>query len=140
LAGRINSAMPEWVVSKIVDGLNSQCKALKGSRILVLGIAYKKNVDDTRESSSVYIMELLRKKGATVEYSDPYVPVFPKMREHRFDLETVKLSAKSLSQYDCVIVATDHSNFDYDMIRTHARLIVDSRGVYRGTYTNIIHA
>ncbi len=140
LAGTINSAMPEWVVAKIVDGLNGQCKALKGSRILVLGIAYKKNVDDMRESPAVYIMELLRQKGAIVEYSDPYVPVFPKMREHRFDLESIKISAKSLAQYDCVVVATDHSTFDYDMIRTHARLIVDSRGVYRGTYTNIIHA
>lgn len=140
LAGEVNSAMPEWVVSKVVDGLNDHGKALKGSRILVLGIAYKKNVDDMRESPSVHIMEILRHKGAIVEYSDPYVPVFPKMREHSFDLQSVALTAQSLAQFDCVLIATDHQNFDYELIRKHARLIVDSRGVYREQYDNVVRA
>jgi UDP-N-acetyl-D-glucosamine dehydrogenase len=140
LAGEVNSAMPDWVVSKVVNGLNDHGKALKGSRILVLGIAYKKNVDDMRESPSVHIMEILRHKGARVEYSDPYVPVFPKMREHSFDLQSVTLTAQSLAQFDCVLVGTDHQNFDYELIRKHARLIVDSRGVYRGQYENVVRA
>ncbi|MGH8371899.1 MAG: nucleotide sugar dehydrogenase, partial [Gammaproteobacteria bacterium] len=140
LAGEVNSAMPDWVVSKVVNGLNDHGKALKGSRILVLGIAYKKNVDDMRESPSVHIMEILRHKGALVEYSDPYVPVFPKMREHSFDLQSVVLTAQSLAQFDCVLVGTDHQNFDYELILKHARLIVDSRGVYRGQYDNVVRA
>lgn len=140
LAGEVNSAMPEWVVSKIVDSLNDHGKALKGSRVLVLGIAYKKNVDDMRESPSVHIMEILRHKGAEVNYSDPYVPVFPRMREHSFDLSSVTLSAESLAGYDCVLVATDHSNFDYELIRKQAPLIVDSRGVYRQQYDNVVRA
>ena len=140
LAGEVNSAMPEWVVSKIVDGLNNQGKAIKGSRILVLGIAYKKNVDDMRESPSVHIMEILRRKGARVEYSDPYVPVFPKMREHSFDLSSVALTARSIAGYDCILVATDHTNFDYELIRENSSLIVDSRGVYRQQYPNIVKA
>jgi UDP-N-acetyl-D-glucosamine dehydrogenase len=140
LAGEVNSAMPDWVVSKVVDGLNNQGKALKGSRILVLGIAYKKNVDDMRESPSVHIMEILQQKGAEVKYSDPYVPIFPKMRKFSFDLKSVPLSAEQLERFDCVLVATDHAGFDYDLIRKHAKLIVDSRGVYRNPYANVIRA
>jgi UDP-N-acetyl-D-glucosamine dehydrogenase len=140
LAGEVNSAMPDWVVAKVVSGLNDHGKALKGSRILVLGIAYKKNVDDMRESPSVHIMEILRHKGAKVEYSDPYVPVFPKMREYNFDLRSLALTEQSLAKFDCVLVGTDHQNFDYELIRKHARLIIDSRGVYRGQHDNVIRA
>ncbi len=140
LAGEVNSAMPEWVVSKMVDGLNQRGRALKGSRVLVLGIAYKKNVDDTRESPSVHIMEILRHKGASVEYSDPHVPVFPRMREHSFDLRSVPLTAENIVAYDCVLVATNHDGFDYKLIQKHAKLIVDSRGVYRGHHDNVVKA
>ncbi|HEV7164532.1 MAG TPA: nucleotide sugar dehydrogenase [Gammaproteobacteria bacterium] len=140
LAGEVNSSMPDWVVSKLVDGLNDQGKSLKGSRILVLGIAYKKNVDDMRESPSVHIMEILRKKGAKVEYSDPYVPMFPKMREHSFDLKSVSLDANTLSAYDCVLIATDHDSVDYEMVRRQAKLVVDSRGVYRQPFSNVVKA
>ncbi|MEQ4540442.1 nucleotide sugar dehydrogenase [Halomonas desiderata] len=132
LSGEINQAMPEYVVNKLIEGLNQCGKALKGSRVLVLGIAYKKNVDDMRESPSVFIMERIRDRGAEVAYSDPHVPSFPPMREHHFDLESVPLSPAALAEYDAVILATDHDRFDYDMIRAHARLIVDTRGIYRG--------
>ncbi|MCE8002112.1 nucleotide sugar dehydrogenase [Billgrantia ethanolica] len=132
LSGEINQAMPDYVVNKLIEGLNQRGKALKGSRVLVLGIAYKKNVDDMRESPSVFIMERIRDRGAEVAYSDPHVPSFPPMREHHFDLESVPLSPAALAEYDAVILATDHDRFDYDMIRAHAPLIIDTRGIYRG--------
>lgn len=140
LAGEVNSAMPEWVVSKITDALNHRHKAVKGSKILILGIAYKKNIDDMRESPAVEIMELLQNKGADISYSDPHVPVFPKMREHHFDLCSAPLTLEALASYDCVVVATDHAAFDYDMIQQHAKLIVDTRGVYLKPAANVIKA
>jgi len=140
LAGEVNSAMPEWVVSKVADALNDRKKAIRGSRILILGIAYKKDVDDIRESPSVEIMELLRHKGAVIAYSDPHIPVFPKMREHSFDLKSVPLTAESLSEFDCVLIATNHKAFDYDLIQRHARLVVDARGVYTERAENVVRA
>lgn len=128
LSGEVNQAMPEYVVSKLVDGLNEHGKALKGSRVLVLGIAYKKNVDDMRESPSVEIMELLEAKGSLIAYSDPHVPVFPKMREHHFTLSSEVLTSENLASFDAVVLATDHDKFDYELIKSSARLIVDSRG------------
>ena len=140
LAGEINTAMPDWVVAKLMDALNEQGQALKGAKILVLGIAYKKNVDDMRESPSVELMEKLQKKGAQVQYSDPHVPVFPPMREHRFDLSSVTLNTETLAEYDCVLIATNHDAFDYDLIRTNSRLIIDTRGAYRGVFDNVVKA
>jgi UDP-N-acetyl-D-glucosamine dehydrogenase len=140
LAGEVNTAMPEWVVSKLMDALNDRGQALKDSKILVLGIAYKKNVDDMRESPSVELMEKLQKKGAQVQYSDPHVPVFPPMREHHFDLSSVFLDAETLAKFDCVLIATNHDAFDYDLIRKHSRLIVDTRGAYRGVFGNVVKA
>lgn len=140
LAGEINSSMPEYVLSKIADGLNEQGKPIRGSRILVLGIAYKKNVDDMRESPSVAIMELLRDKGGEVAYSDPHVPRFPKLRAHQFELSSVPLSADTLAEYDAVLLATNHDGFDYELIRDNARLIIDTRGVYRDAAPHIFKA
>ncbi|HUQ26120.1 MAG TPA: nucleotide sugar dehydrogenase [Burkholderiales bacterium] len=140
LAGEINRTMPEWVIGKTIEALNQRGKALHGSRVLVLGIAYKKNVDDMRESPAVELMELLVARGAKVEYSDPHVPVFPKMREHRFDLKSVPLSAAALEAYDLVLLATDHGAVDYDLVRKHARLIVDTRGVYLDPAPNVVKA
>lgn len=140
LAGEVNSSMPEWVISKVAEGLNNHCKSIKGSKILVLGIAYKKNVDDMRESPSVEIMEQLRDKGAVISYTDPHVPVFPRMREHRFDLSSVEVTEQSVKQFDCVIVATNHDRFDYQLIKQHAALIVDTRGVYLEPAETIIKA
>lgn len=132
--------MPEYVVSKLADGLNERGKPLKGSKILVLGIAYKKNVDDMRESPSVEIMEMLQAKGCTIAYSDPHVPVFPKMREHHFDLGSVELTSETLAGFDAVVLATDHEKFDYELIKTSAQLIVDSRGKYREAAPHIVKA
>ena len=140
LSGEINRAMPEYVVGKLVKALNDRRKALHGSRILVLGIAYKKNVDDMRESPSVEVMELIRAAGAEIAYSDPHVPVFPRMREHRFDLSSVELTPESVASYDAVVLTTDHSKFDYDMIRDNAQIVIDSRGVYREPAENIVRA
>lgn len=140
LSGEVNQAMPEYVVSKLVDGLNEHGKALKGSRVLVLGIAYKKNVDDMRESPSVEIMELLEAKGSLIAYSDPHVPVFPKMREHHFTLSSEVLTSENLASFDAVVLATDHDKFDYELIKSSARLIVDSRGKYRTATPHIIKA
>jgi UDP-N-acetyl-D-glucosamine dehydrogenase len=140
LAGEINSSMPDYVVAKVADGLNAKKKSINGSKVLVLGIAYKKNVDDMRESPSVFLMEKLRDLGAEVTYSDPHIPVFPKMRQHSFALSSVALSAESLKGFDCVLLATDHDKFDYDLIKTHASLLVDCRGRFRDGAAHIIKA
>ncbi|MEZ2744886.1 UDP-N-acetyl-D-glucosamine 6-dehydrogenase [Halopseudomonas bauzanensis] len=140
LSGEVNRAMPEYVLSKLMDGLNESGKALMGSRVLVLGIAYKKNVDDMRESPSVELMELIEAKGSIVAYSDPHVPVFPKMREHHFELGSEPMTAENIASFDAVILATDHDKFDYELIKQHARLIIDSRGKYRAPAENIIKA
>jgi len=140
LAGEVNRAMPEWVVAKAADALNDRSKAARGSKILVLGIAYKKNIDDMRESPAVEIMELLRARGAIVAYSDPHVPKFPRMREHSFDLASTPLTAARLATQDCVILATDHDAFDYKLIAAHAPLIVDTRGRYPEAAANVVKA
>ena len=140
LAGEVNSSMPAYVVSKVIHGLNMHKKSINGSRVLMLGIAYKKNVDDMRESPSVEIMEQIQHHGATIEYSDPYLPIFPKMRRHSFDLASVELTTKALGSYDCVVIGTNHDAFDYDFIRENARLVIDARGIYRNHYANVIHA
>ncbi|MFA6303058.1 MAG: nucleotide sugar dehydrogenase [Legionella sp.] len=140
LAGEINSAMPDYVLSKIVVALNSKAKAVHGSRILVLGIAYKKNVDDMRESPSVVIMEKLRDLGAQLAYSDPHIPVFPEMHEHKFDLSSVELTPETLAHFDCVLLATDHDKFNYDLIKECSKLLVDCRGRYAESNDIIVRA
>ena len=132
--------MPGWVIGKLADALAARGAKIAGSRILVLGIAYKKNIDDMRESPAVKLMELLREGGATVEYSDPHVPVFPRMREHHFELKSTALTPESVASYDMVLLATNHDAFDYDMIGRHARLIVDTRGVYLTPAANVVKA
>lgn len=140
LAGEVNRDMPLWVVEKITAALNDKQKSLKGSRILALGIAYKRDVDDMRESPAVHVMEILRDRGAVIEYSDPNVPVFPKMREHRFDLKSVALTPETLASYDCAVLLTDHSQFDYQEILKHSQLIVDTRGKYREAAETVVKA
>jgi len=140
LAGEVNRAMPEWVVGKLEAALKARGQSLPGSRVLVLGIAYKKNIDDTRESPAVKIMELLVQRGATAGYSDPHVPSFPKMREHKFELGSVTLTPKALAGYDAVVLATDHDAFDYAAILKHARLIVDARGVFQAVSPKVVRA
>lgn len=140
LAGEINSDMPHWVIGKLTDALNARSRSVKGARVLVLGIAYKKDIEDMRESPSVELMEILRDKGAQVAYSDPHVPVFPSMREHRFDLQSVALSAETIAAFDVVLLATSHSAFDYALIAQYAQLIVDTRGVYLEPLPNVVKA
>jgi UDP-N-acetyl-D-glucosamine dehydrogenase len=140
LAGEVNSSMPDYVIAKVASALNTAKKAINGSRILVLGIAYKKNVDDMRESPSVMLMEKLRDLGSEVTYSDPHIPIFPKMREHHFELSSVSLTHATLSSYDCVLLATDHDKFNYELIKASAKLIVDSRGRYLAPAYNIVKA
>jgi UDP-N-acetyl-D-glucosamine dehydrogenase len=140
LAGEINHYMPHWVVGKVMDALNDRGKALKGSRILVLGLAYKKNIDDTRESPAVEIMDLLQDKGAEVAYSDPHVPKFPRKRNYHFDLQSVALTPESIASYDCLVLATDHDGFDYQQLVQHARLVVDTRGRLGVGRANVVAA
>ena len=140
LAGEINSSMPDYVVNKTALALNDREKSLKGSRVLILGIAYKKNVDDMRESPSVFVMEKLRDLGAKVSYSDPHVPSFPKMREHNFELDSVELTADNIASYDCVILTTEHDKFDYALLEQHAQLIIDTRGKFTTQSGKVIKA
>lgn len=141
LSGEINSSMPQWVIDKLTDALNHQEKPLKNSHILILGLAYKKNVDDVRESPSISIMELLQKKGAHVAYSDPHVPLFPKMRDHQFNQSSIELTAENLNRFDAVILATAHHAFDLDFIATHSHLIIDTRSAYQSSkHKNIVSA
>lgn len=139
LSGEVNRAMPEWVVGKLVDALNDRGKALKGSKILILGIAYKKNVDDPRESPAIKIMEILRSKGAEVSYSDPHIPTFPKMRDHKFDLQSLELNKETLSSFDATILATEHDAFQKDTISTNTTLLIDCRNVFPAA-KNVIQA
>ena len=140
LAGEVNRIMPGWVIGKLAQALASRGAKIAGSRVIVLGIAYKKNIDDMRESPAVKLMELLREAGATVAYSDPHVPVFPRMREHRFELKSEPLTPASVASCDALLLATNHDAFDYAMLAKHARLIVDTRGVYLAPAPNIVKA
>ena len=132
--------MPSWVVRKTIEALNDHAKSVKGSKFLIVGIAYKKDIGDTRESPSISMMEILRNKGAQLFYSDPYVPVFPKMRSHTFELQHTAIDKSILQQMDCVIIATQHSNIDYALIQQFAKLIIDTRGVYKEKYPNVVKA
>jgi len=132
LAGEINTSMPEYVIQRLVEALNERARPLRGSRVLVLGLAYKKDVDDLRESPSIELIELLRKRGAKVDYNDPHIPQTHKGREHDLRMKSVPLSANTLKRYDAVLISTDHSAYDYRMIVKHARLIIDTRNATAG--------
>ena len=141
LAGEINSSMPDWVVGKVAEALNHRERSIKNAQILILGIAYKRDVDDVRESPSIEVMELLQDKGAHVAYADPHVPFFPAMREHHFDLHTTPITPEHLAKFDCVVLTTAHQAFDYAMIAAHAKLIIDTRGVFKSyKQDNIVRA
>jgi len=132
LAGEINTEMPSWVVHRVLLGLNDSGKAVKGSRILVLGLAYKPNVDDSRESPAFELIEKLEELGAEVDYSDPHIPIAPRVRKHDIRKESVELTAEALASYDCVLIATNHRGFDYELIAGNAPLIVDTRDAFFG--------
>jgi len=127
LAGEINTNMPHYVIAKIMEALNEQSKSLKGSKVLVLGMAYKKDIDDLRESPSIELIELLRQKGAKVDYNDPYISKTHKQRKHDLKMTSKKLSAEMLAGYDVVLISTNHSDYDYDWLVKNAGLVVDTR-------------
>jgi UDP-N-acetyl-D-glucosamine dehydrogenase len=127
LAGELNASMPSYVIGKIADVLNASGKPIKGSRILVLGLAYKKDVDDLRESPSVVLIEQLQARGAVVEYHDPHIPRTHKQRDHDLQMESVPLTPERLAAADVTLIATDHSVFDYASIVEHSRAVVDTR-------------
>jgi UDP-N-acetyl-D-glucosamine dehydrogenase len=136
LAGEINTSMPKYVVHRVMEALNDAGKPVKGSKVLILGVAYKKDVDDPRESPSFELMELLGEAHAVLSYNDPHVPTMPKMRHHRLPaMASVPLTADSLAAQDCVLIATDHSAYDYDFIVAHARLVVDTRNATKNVRT-----
>ena len=136
LAGEINTSMPGYVVTRAMEVLNERGKALNGSRILVLGLAYKRNVDDTRESPALKIIDLLQQRGAHVDYNDPHVPRMPRLRRYDFRHESVELTEENLRSYDCVIVITDHDAYDYPFILEHAPLLLDTRNATKGCDTH----
>lgn len=130
LAGEINTSMPYYVVGKTIEALRRKGKCIKGARVLVLGVAYKKDIDDTRESPSLKIMELFKEQGVAVGYNDPYIPVMPKLRRYHFDLKSVELDEETLGDADAVVLLTDHTAYDYAFIEKHARCIVDTRNAF----------
>jgi UDP-N-acetyl-D-glucosamine dehydrogenase len=130
LAGEINIAMPYHIVDFITEALNARSKALKGSKVLILGVSYKKDIDDLRESPAITIIEVLRKHGALVSYNDPYFPKIGKGR--KYDLQMQRVPLEALGQYDCVVIVTDHSDYDYQRIVDEAQLIIDTRNATAG--------
>jgi len=141
-AGEINRRMPHYLVEKLVEALNEKKKSVKGSKILIMGVAYKKDIDDPRESPAFELMEILLHMKAELNYYDPHIPFLPKMREwpDMPEMSSIKLSPASLKKYDAVIVVTDHSAVDYSAVQKHSRLIIDSRGVYRKSEKNVVKA
>lgn len=142
LAGEVNVRMPEYVIDKLILALNERGRAVKGSRVLVLGLSYKRDIDDPRESPAFEVLDRLLRLGAVVSYHDPHVPVAPGMRSWP-DLpamESVALTPEALEASDAVIVVTDHAAVDYELVERHAPLIVDTRGVYRGRNGKVVKA
>lgn len=143
LAGEINVQMPSWVVNKVALALNDRGKAVKGSKILVLGLAYKPDVDDVRESPSFELIEHLEKLGAQVDYHDPLVPRTHKMRHHNLQMESIQLTPAALKEYDCVLISTNHSSYDWQQIADNATLVVDTRNALanvKGNRQNVVKA
>jgi UDP-N-acetyl-D-glucosamine dehydrogenase len=136
LAGEINTDMPHYVVHKVMEALNDRKKSLKGSKVLVLGLAYKKDIDDIRESPSVELIELLIEKGAKVDYNDPYITKTPVQREHNLGMTSKKISPAMIKTYDLVLISTDHSDYDYNAIVKNAKLVVDTRNATKDVKQN----
>lgn len=140
LAGEVNRSMPAYVIAKLAECLNRCGKSVNGSKVLVLGIAYKRNVDDLRESPAFEIIESLIELGADVSYSDPHVPETPKTRRHSLNMKSLPLDRATISGFDALVLTTDHDAFDYGLILEHASLIVDTRGRFRNGGANVVRA
>jgi len=132
LAGEINTGMPYHVVSKVMETLNKKGKRIKGASILILGLSYKKDIDDVRESPSLKLITMLKERGAKVAYNDPHVPRTHRMRDYDLKMKSVPLTEKNLGKYDCVLISTDHSAYDYKFIVQHSNLVVDTRNATKG--------
>ncbi len=130
LAGEINTYQPYYVIERCADILNKYQKPLSGAKVLILGAAYKKDIDDMRESPSLKLISLLRSKGAMVDYNDPYIPKLPPTRKYKYEMVSVELTSENLESYDLVLLSTDHTGYDYKFISTHAKLIVDTRNAF----------
>ena len=131
LAGQVNTAMPEYVIDRVAGALNEHAKPIKGSKILVMGLAYKPDVDDTRESPSFELIKILEDRGAEVEYSDPHIPETSRVRRHDLKMASVDMTPENIASFDCILVSTNHAAFDYAMVAEHAKLVVDTRDAMR---------
>ncbi|MBF0321314.1 MAG: nucleotide sugar dehydrogenase, partial [Nitrospirae bacterium] len=134
LAGEVNTSMPQYVIQKTIDALSENGKSIKGAKVIILGMSYKKDLDDTRESPSLKLFDILQKKGAVVDYNDPYLPEMPKTRKYSFKKTSVALTAENLSNYDCVLISTDHSAYDPVFIASNSRLVVDTRNLIKDSH------
>lgn len=130
LAGEVNTAMPYYVIQKVMFALNKNYKHINGARVLILGLAYKRDIDDIRESPSLKLIELLQDKGATVDYNDEYVTEIPKLRKYTFNKKSTKITKSNLKKYDLVLLSTDHSYYDYKFILENSKIIVDTRNAF----------
>jgi UDP-N-acetyl-D-glucosamine dehydrogenase len=135
LAGEINTAMPRYVMNRVIEALNDQGKAVKDSNICVLGVAYKRDIDDHRESPGVEIITLLQALGARVSYNDPHIPALGPTRHHAVRLESQPLTEEFLAAQDCLVIVTDHSLYQFDRIAAHARVVVDTRNAMKDVST-----
>ncbi|MCJ7472562.1 MAG: nucleotide sugar dehydrogenase, partial [Actinobacteria bacterium] len=131
LAGEINALMPEYVINRTIEALGEQGKALKNSKVLILGMSYKKNIDDMREAPSLKLMDILIKKGARVDYSDPFIQTLPETRQYKFSKESIELTGDNIKSYDCIIISTDHDDFDREKLKNNANLIIDTRNMFK---------
>ncbi|MBI2418986.1 MAG: nucleotide sugar dehydrogenase [Ignavibacteriales bacterium] len=136
LAGEINTYQPYYVLQRTMEFMNKNGKAIKNSKVLILGAAYKKNIDDMRESPSLKLIEIFNEHGAKVDYNDPYIPILPATRKYNFVMKSVPLTEKNLAKYDIIVISTDHSDYDYAFIFKHAKLIVDTRNALKGIKKN----
>jgi UDP-N-acetyl-D-glucosamine dehydrogenase len=136
LAGEINCGMPQWVIERLSEGLNGHKKSLKDAKILLMGLAYKKNVDDDRESPSLELLRLLKERGAKVSYHDSYIPHFKGTRKYSFKMKSLPLTAANLKKFDAVLIATDHDNVDYQFLVDHSQLVLDTRNATKDVKKN----
>ena len=135
LAGEINTEQTKWVIQKVMNALNDKEKSVKNSKILILGLAYKKNIDDMRESPAIALIKLLKEKGAVIEYSDPHVPVYESCK-----MKSIEITPENIQKYDLLLLVTEHDKFDFKMIQNNAQIVVDTRGIYKKKYKNVIKA
>ncbi len=131
LAGEINTNMPYYVFEKTLEAINEQGKSLKNAKVLILGAAYKKDIDDMRETPAFKVIEILHERGCKVDYHDPFVAKLPATRKYQYEMSSIPLTAENISKYDVIIVITDHTDVDYELVRKHAKLIIDTRNVYK---------